>query len=188
MRFDRERYPDSTQRSFATLRVIRLSSAFRARLQNNFANFSKPLASKRAFATSMMDIKNSIQLGTADTLVAPYRDCSNQRRSLLRVNVTRFGAPLLARHGQDLSDLGTKAEGEEQPRQRQSQHRPQTDDPEIGGYSPAEWDQELNLMPSYGSHCDHLSRFRGKNRPKLPGDGEMRFKDALIFCQGSLDF
>jgi hypothetical protein len=90
LRFDREHYPDSMQRSFATSRVIRRSSAFRARSQNNLASFSKPLASKRAFATSMMDIKNSVQSGTANTLVAPHRDRSNQQRSLPRTNATRF--------------------------------------------------------------------------------------------------
>jgi hypothetical protein len=114
----------------------------------------------------MMDIKNSIQSGTADTPVAPHRDRSNQQRSLPWTNVTRFprlenGARPLTRDGQDLSELGTQAEGEQQPRQRQSQRGPQTDDAEIGGCSHAEMSyaepgQELTLIFSYGSRCDLL--------------------------------
>jgi hypothetical protein len=57
--------------------------------------------------------------------------------------MTRFprgenGAQPLARDGQDLSDLGTQAEGGEHPRQDQSQRGSQTGGAEIFGRSHAE--------------------------------------------------
>ena len=79
-------------------------------------------------------------------------------RSLLRIEARALG-----RQGQDLSDLGTEAEGEEKRRQRQSQRGPQTGDAEILGFSDAEITergQELTLIFSYRSQCNLLSTLR----------------------------
>jgi hypothetical protein len=51
---------------------------------------TKPLASKRAFAMSTMDIKNFIRSGTADTLVAPHGERSNQTALITPDEVNRF--------------------------------------------------------------------------------------------------
>jgi hypothetical protein len=78
------------QRSFTTSRVIRRFSAFRATSQNRLASFSKPLASKREFTTSMMDIKNSIQSEAAERLSLRIAIAQINSSSLRWTNVTRF--------------------------------------------------------------------------------------------------
>lgn len=163
------------QRSFATSRMIRRSSAFRARPLNDLASFSKPPASKRAFATTMMDIKNSVQSGTAT--------CSPLRIVIARINRAHYPGRMRPVSLVEKTSAGASppwlgfvrfrhpSRGQKQPRQRQSQHGPQTDDGEIGGCSCAgtryaERGQELTLIFSYGSHCDVLRYIcvRGRQR------------------------
>jgi hypothetical protein len=80
----RECQPDNRQRLFASSRVIRRSSAFRAKSQYNLVSFSKPLASKRPFANSMMD-KRISRFGFGARMrsshrIEPVISCASARR------------------------------------------------------------------------------------------------------------
>jgi hypothetical protein len=107
-------------------------------------------------------------VGSRGTLVTPHRDRSNQQQLITLDECDPFPrARPLARHGCDLSDLATQAEGEEEPRQRQSQGGPQTDDAEVGGCSPARFKANGQTGKGTAKHADALEPY-GLGRPPLP--------------------